>query len=491
MTMTRFKLVILIALISPIFALSTPSSAQERLELSLSEAVGISLRENLSLAEEDVLFRIAEAEIKVSEGEFDPALTFEVNQSFEKAQSATSFTSAEEKLTRYGISFGGKVNTGTSYELALSSSRTEVSQTPFLLLNPYYRTALELTLTQPLLKGFGRGVQESSLMVARKNQEIAGLRTEHRIMEIIADTVGAYWELYFARGDREVSEFSLELAENTLKEVRAKIEAGSLAPVEIYSAEAEVAIREENLLRAGKAVSDAEDALKAVMNFKDWDKEVVPVETPPEPAGAPELEALLAAALENRRDFKQSLEEQKNKEILRKFQKNQKLPEMNLIAGAGLNGLDGNFGNSLDSTASGDFYSWQVGLSLSLPINNRTAAGNYLKAKYDEEMARLDTEVLRQNITVEVREALRALTLARESVKATGKTRVASEKRLNAEQERFRLGMAILNDVLRFQEEYATALSSEKRALVDYAKAAVNLRKATGALLENQVAARR
>jgi outer membrane protein TolC len=132
-----------------------------------------------------------------------------------------------------------------------------------------------------------------------------------------------------------------------------------------------------------------------------------------------------------------------------------------------------------------------VGLSLSLPINNRTAAGNYLKAKYDEEMARLDTEVLRQNITVEVREALRALTLARESVKATGKTRVASEKRLNAEQERFRLGMAILNDVLRFQEEYATALSSEKRALVDYAKAAVNLRKATGALLENQVAARR
>lgn len=485
--MIKFRPVIFLALMSSILALSTPCSAREKLELSLSEAVGISLKENLSLAEEDLLFRIAGAEVKVSEGEFDPAVTFEVNRSYDKSQSATTFVSAEEKLTTYGISFGGKAKTGTSYELALNSSRTEVSQTPFLLLNPYYKTNVELNLTQPLLKGFGTSVQESAIRVARKNQEIAGLGTEHKIMEIMADTVGAYWELYFARGDLEVSQFSLELAENTLKEVQAKIDAGSLAPVEVYSAEAEVAIREENLLKARKAVSDAEDALKAIMNFKDWDKEIVPVESPPEPeAGAPELEALIAAALENRRDYRQSLEQQKNKEILREFQKNQKLPELNLVAGAGLNGLDGNLGGSVDSTTSGDFYSWQVGLSLTVPIHNRTAAGNYLKAKYEEEMARLDTEVLRQNITVEVREALRALKLAGESVKATGKTRVASEKRLNAEQERFRLGMAILNDVLKFQEDYVTALSSEKRALIDYAKAAVNLKKATGMLLEGQ-----
>lgn len=484
--MTRFSTVLLLAFITLILAPCPPSSAREKLELTLSEAVGISLRENLSIAEEDILFRITGAEVTVSEGEFDPAVTFEVNHSYEKVQSVTTFISAEEKLTTYGVSLGGKVKTGTSYELALSSSKTEVSQTPFLLLNPYYKTNLDLTLTQPILKGFGRGVQESAIVVARKNLEIAGLRTEHRVMEIMADTVGAYWELYFARGDLEVAELSLDLAEKTLREVQAKIDAGSLAPVEIYSAEAEVAIREENLLKARKAVSDAEDALKAVLNFKDWYKEIVPVEVPPEPAGAPELEALLTAALANRRDYRQSLEEQKSKEILRKFQKNQKLPELNLIAGAGLNGLNENQGGALDSAASGDYYSWQVGLSLTMPINNRTAAGNYLKAKYEEEMARLDTDILRQNITVEVREALRALTLARESVKATGKTRVASEKRLNAEQERFRLGMAILNDVLRFQEDYATALSSEKRALIDYAKAAVNLKKATGTLLENQ-----
>ena len=98
-------------------------------------------------------------------------------------------------------------------------------------------------------------------------------------------------------------------------------------------------------------------------------------------------------------------------------------------------------------------------------------------------MASLRVKALRQEVTVEVREALRALLLAKESIRASGRAKVASEKRLEAEEERFRLGMAILNDVLRFQQEYADALSSEKRAITDYAGASVMLRRATGTLL--------
>jgi outer membrane protein TolC len=82
-----------------------------------------------------------------------------------------------------------------------------------------------------------------------------------------------------------------------------------------------------------------------------------------------------------------------------------------------------------------------------------------------------------------VRTALRAVELARESVRASGRSRVASEKRLDAEEERFRLGMATLNDVLTFQQEYADAISSEKRAIADYASASVSLRRASGTLL--------
>jgi len=462
------------------FAIS--SYAQEVLELTLAEAVKNALRENLSMAEERILFKVREAEIKIKEGEFDPALKFELNEYFERSQSATTFISGEERGFTYDVSFGGKIKTGTAYELKLSGAKTEVSETPFLLLNPYYSSELVLSVTQPLLKGFGRSIQESNLQVAKNNLKIAALGIEHRAMDIIARTAGAYWDLYFSKSNLDVAELSLKLAENLLNEVKAKIDAGELAPVEIYKAEAEVAIREEQVLRAKKALSDAEDALRVVMNLNDWQKRIVPVDVPPEPKEIPALETLLGIAFENRRDYKQAFKEYKNKKILRRFYENQKLPELNIVASVGLNGLNGNYGDALDRTASGNYYSWQFGLSLNIPLGNKIAVGNYLRAKYDEEMAEVKIKALRQRIIFQVREALRALRLARDSVKAAEKTRIASEKRPKAEQERFRLGMATLNDVLRFQEDYAKALSAEERAIAEFAKAEVNLKKAIGTL---------
>lgn len=467
-----------------LLALADASFSAERMELTLSEAVGISLRENLSIAEEDVLLKITRAQKKMSEGEFDPSLSLDLSEAFQKTQVATILVSPEQRLLNYGVSLGGKLRTGAAYELQWSGSKTTLGQFPFLILNPYYTSEFTLSLTQPVLKGRGSGVQESGIKVAEKNVEIAELQTGLTASAVITNTVGAYWDLYFTRYDAEVAGLSLDLARSLLEEVQARIESGAMAPSEIYKAEAEVAQREENLLRARKAVSDAEDALKGVMNFQQWETEIVPVEAPLEPAALPELDSVLKAALENRRDYKQALRDLESKEILRKFYGNQLLPQLDLTASAGLNGTEGSFGDTFDSSTSGDFYSWQLGLSLTIPLNNRTARGSFLKSKYDEEKAALRIKGLRQSITLQAREALRALRLAKESVAATRKTRVASEKRLLAEQERFVLGLATLNDVLTFQKDYAGALSSEKRALTDYSKASVELERTMGTLLQ-------
>jgi outer membrane protein len=467
-----------------VLALADSALSAERLEMTLSEAIEVSLRENLSIAEEDVLLKMAHAQRKTSEGEFDPALSLDVSEAFQKTQVPTILVSPEQRLLNYGISLGGKLKTGTAYELQWSGSKTTLGQFPFLILNPYYTNQFTLSLTQPVLKGRGSSVQESNINVAEKSVEIAELQTGLTASAVIADTARAYWDLYFTRYDAEVAGLSLELARNLLEEVLARIESGSMAPVEIYKAEAEVAQREENLLRARKAVSDAEDALKGVMNFQQWETELVPVEVPAGPGAMPALDTVLKTAFENRRDYKQALRDLESKEILRRFYGNQLLPELDFTASAGLNGTEGGFGDSFDSSTSGDYYSWQLGLSLTIPINNRTARGNFLKSKYDEEKAALRIRGLRQSITLQAREAVRSLRLAKESVAATLKTRVASEKRLLAERARFGLGLATLNDVLTFQKEYAAALSSEKRALTDYWKAWAELGKATGTLLQ-------
>jgi outer membrane protein TolC len=459
------------------------ASFSEPIGLTLRDAVEMALRENLSLKAERYSIAISESEVLGSMGEFDPGLSLEVSNAYQKRSTASSLSGSENKQFIYDISLAGKVNTGTAYELKWSNERVK-SNLSYLTLNPYNSSELTLTVTQPLLKGFGKDVQESALNVARNGLIASRLGNDENAISAVSDTAKAYWELYYAKRNLEVAELSLKLAENLLNEVRAKIEAGAMAPVEIYNPEAEVAVRQENLIRARKAVSDGEDALRAVINLNEWEKEIVPTNTPPVPSEVQTIQTAMEDAFNNRRDYGIALIEKKSKEIMRRFYDNQKYPEVDAFASAGLNGLDGSYPDALERLGSGNYYSWQVGLAFTVPIGNRAARGSYMKAKYEDEKAGADLEVMRQKIEVEVREAWRALRAAAETVASSGKVRIAAEKRLRAEEERFRVGMAILNDVLRFQEEYAKALSSEKRAAVDYAIAKVELEKVKGTLIE-------
>ena len=458
--------------------------AGEKFELTLKEAIDIALKENLSLMEERQNLGVSEADIKVKGGKFDPKLKLRVSGSYEKRHAPFHYylmKAREGQTVIAGAGIEGKVNTGATYELRWTNRRFEGPQT-FPTINPYYTSELTLTVSQPLLKGMGKETQESNLNIAKNNLEISKLRLDDRASQIISDTTKAYWGLLSARDELEVAEFSLRLARNLFEEAEAKIEAGVLAPVEIYKAEAEVALREKALLRAKKLVSDAEDRLRATMNLKEWHKEIVPVERPPEPSGLPSVESALDTALSKRKDLRQASIKKKNKRILRKFYENQQLPDLSIFGSAGLNSLNGSYGGSLDKLSSGRYYSWQAGLSLSMPIGNGTAKGGMLKAKYDEKKADINLKALEQRIITEIREAYRALQLASESITVAKKVRIASEKRLDAEEGRFRVGMATMNGVLKFQEEYTRSLSSEKRARIDYAKAAVELERVKGTL---------
>ncbi|TAL26843.1 MAG: TolC family protein, partial [Nitrospirae bacterium] len=455
--------------------------AAERLELTLSEAINMSLKENLSLAGERINPKIAEADIKFREGEFDPNVDLKATESYRKSRSASLLLGTEERTANGDISLGGKVNTGTTYELKWANERVR-SNSGYLTTNPYYTSELALTMTQPLLKGIGKDIQESNLNVARNNYEASRLILDEKSIGIIADTARAYWDLTFARNALKVAGFSLELAQNLLAEVKAKIDAGALASVEVYKAEAEVSLREEAHLKAGKLALDAADKLRVIMNLKDWLVELIPIEKTPEPFDIPPVEASIDTALNNRKDYKQAAIAFRNKEILKKYFDNQKYPDLNIIGAVGLNNLNGTYDKTVDGLDSRDYYSWQFGLSLRIPIGNNAAGGNYLKAKHEEEKSALALKIIEQQITAEVREAWRSVQLASETIKATKKTRTAAEKRFEAEEGRFRVGMATLNDVLKFQEEYAKALSSEKKAEVDYANSIVALERAKGTL---------
>lgn len=461
-------------------------SSEERVELTLKQAVGTALKENLVLAGERLGSRVSESDVLVKEGEFDPAFRLQAGESFQKGftdPTQAAFLGNEQRVFSAEVGVGGKAHTGTTYELKWANKRFK-GDTAFLPENPFYTSELVLKASQPLLKGFGREMQDTSLNVARNTYEITNLKLEDRALQVISETAKAYWDLMSAREDLEAAELALKLAMNLHEEMRARIDAGLLAPVEIYKAEAEVSLREEAVIRTKKLISDAEDLLRTKMNVKDWNSRIIPLDRPSGSFEAPPLESALAAAVENRRDLKQLAIDRKTKGILRRFYENQLLPDLSITGSAGLSGLNGSYGDAVDKLDSGRYYSWQFGLALTVPIGNRTAKGNALKARFEEEKSETEFQALEQKVTTEVREAWRSLRLARETIDATRKTRIASQKRLEAEEGRFRVGMATVNDVLKFQEDYARSLASEKRALAGYAKSFVELERAKGTLSE-------
>lgn len=466
-----------------ILSVSSSAFAAETLTLTLRDALEMALRNNPTLRTESFNKDIAGSDIMIQKGEFDPLLGTEISESFLKVQTPNLLVGSEERKVDFNAFLKGKAVTGTAYEFSWGNERFK-GNSEFLEINPYYRSDVNLAISQPLLKGFGVDVQRAKVKASENSFEISKINYEGVAEAIVLRTIGAYWGVVSSRSNLEVVELSLALAHKIYDEVRAKINAGLLAPVEIYQAEAELAVREQGLLTYQNALYDSIDALRGILDLEDWSADLVVADSPPEVERMPEVENSFARALETRKDYKSAVVERQRREILFAYYRNQRLPEVNLVGSAGLNGTEGQYEDALDNLGSGEYYSWSMGISLVLPLWNDLGQGNYRKAKYEMEQADQRLRELENSIRVEVRQKLRALELSVKRIYATQKTAEASKKRYEAEEGRFKVGLTTLNDVITFQREYLRALADYRVSRVDYAVAVADYERSQGTLLD-------
>lgn len=465
------------------FLLPQSSRALDLGNLTLAQAVEISMAQNLAIEAEGYTLDSSRASVMAEQGRFDPNLKFSLSHSASGYESPSSLEPSNEETFQGDVSLQVYSPYGTTYEFRLGTEWV-TSDLAFLVDEPYYESELAVTMTRPLLRGYGEDIPTTAIRVAENNLEMSRLQYDETVMAAVAAAIEAYWELFFARADLEVGRTSLELAQNLLSEVQDRIRVGKLASIEVFKAEAEVAKRQELLIKAGKAVSDAEDTLREVMNLEDWDREIVPADLPPEPVAQMGLESALKIAFERRPDYRRAMYESENKVEFRKYYENQKRSQLDLFATYSSNSVNGEVKEVPWAAFPLDTSSWSAGLNFSRPLGGREAEGQYRKALNDEGQAVVLLEALAQRIRLQVREALRDVNVTTQSVQATRVTRLAAGKRLSAEEEKFRVGKATLNDVFEFQAEFASALSAEKRSRADYAIALAKLGKQTGTLLD-------
>lgn len=472
------------------------------LHLSLREAVLLALKNNLDIAIAAYNPKIKSEDIAIAKAVFDPtfSLTLDANRTVTPVASslqsgvANKITELDNENRDVNVSIVQKLPFGASYTLGMTNNRLDTNLPfaqpgfPNFGINPSYRTFLTLSLTQDLLKNFGVDVNTAPIKIARNNQAISATQFRQQANQVITSVHSTYWSLVFAIENLEVQKRSLRLAGELEELNKARVRAGVAAPVEVTQAEAQAAARVQDVILAEKAIKDAEDQLKLIVNFPDgeriWARTVLPADTLPFKVAPMNADASIQEALEKRPEYAAAKLTLQNSDLDLRVKRNQLLPSLQLQGNVGLNGLNGSAGSDLDRLTSGDFTQWSAALVLTYPLGNRTARSAFTQARLSHDQAGTSLLNLKRQIISQVREAVRRIEADVRRVEATRAARALAEEQLRVEQKRLEAGVTTTFNVLSFQRDLAAAQASEIQAITTYNQDLANLELQKGTILE-------
>ena len=473
------------------------------LEMSLQDVIANTLKNNVSIAIQNFQSQIRKQEIITQEADFDPNISFDGNATQERQLSAFSVSNPKTNVNTqsFELGFDQKLKLGTQYELKFQNERIETDSF-FSKLSPLYSTRFEVNLTQPLLKNFGRDINSSNITIAKNNLDISDFEFKNKVIDVISDVENVYWDLVFSREDLKVQHKSVQRAKDLERRVKAQVEVGTMAPLEILQAQSEVASREEAVIQAQKLIQDNQDNLKNILNIPfdspDGMKEIQALDSPQFLIETPiSLKDSISTALMKRPDHLSKKKELDSKNILVKFNENQLYPTLDLVASFGLNGISGessgipppspftgNFGRSQDRLFSGDYSTWEGGLLFKYPLGNRAAKSRLSATKLAAAQLLMDIKDLEKTIVLEVREAARQINTDKKRVQAARIARKLAEETLSAEEKKFEVGLSTSFRVLEFQTDLAEQQSKELKAIIDFNKSKIKFRKVMATTLE-------
>jgi outer membrane protein TolC len=483
--------------VSLFLILTSSVSASDPLPLTLKETIERVLKNNISISVQGYNSKINEQSIFEQEADFDPTVDFEFSVGEETRQRASTLADAKTRNQDYDWNFSvtQKFVTGGDYELSADNNRN-LSNSTFSSLNPIYSSDLALTVTQPLLKDFGIDLNKREIYIAKNDQEISDHQFTEKVIDTLTEAENIYWDLVFSIEDLKVKETSLQRARDLEKQVKAQVDVGTLAELEILQAKSEVASRDEQLLNAKNLIDDNEDKLKNVLNLsfdsEEGLKNIIPADSPVfKPGSESSLEDSLKTALTQRPDLLAKKKELDNRNIEAKYNENQMFPTLDLVGSLGLNGLsgesattDGSYDSALSEVFSTKFRLWEFGINLSCPLGNRAAKSRLAAKRLEVAQLLLDIKEFEKNIVVEVREAHRQIETDIKRVQATRVARKFAEEKLHAEEKKFKVGLSTSFNVLEFQEDLAEEQSNEIKAVTDYNKSLNRLNQVMARTLE-------
>ncbi len=388
---------------------------------------------------------------------------------------------------------------GGRYTVTWDSTRSE-STNVFNSFNPSYAANMNLGYTQPLLRGFRTDQRRTQLVVSQINRDITEIDLEQTITNTLANVRSRYWDLVYAIASVDVQQQALELAEQLVRDNRARVEIGTLAPIDVVQAESEAATRRQALAQAVQVLRTAELALKQLIvngtGDELWNAELYPIDQPQIEAAPIDLEAAIGGALDRRTDIarvRRLLDiNDANVENLR----NSTLPALDLIGNYQLTGqggpqllrenffgnvttaVPGGYSDAVESIANAEYPFWSVALQMSYPLGQSADKAAYERARLQVQQNTAQLRQIELQIATEVTNAALQIDAIQERIEAATAARELAEEQLRAEESRFEVGLSTNFFVVQAQRDLATAQDNELRAILDFQLALIEFERA-------------
>lgn len=423
----------------------------------------------------------------------------------------TPFFAGTGSITQRGNTFSSGVtqgfSTGAEVQVGFDLDRFRTNS-PLLSYNPYVQSTLGVSITQPLLRGFGRRVNNRYIRIAKNNRTVSQYVFEQQVIATVSAVARLYWDLVSLREDVTVRREGVASAVRLLDDTKASLEVGRSAGIDVTRAEAEVARRRRDLQVAESLVRQQEIVLADYLTRGRLPAYgVVPTDQPGlSPADIPaDLNEAAEKALQARPDLAQARLQLDNAGINLAGSRNAVLPSVDLVASVANSGLGGSpnvvpalnngiprgtdpqftggAGTALGQVFARNYPNYGVGVQVTIPIRNRIAQADVQRDQHSVRQSEIRLRQLEKMVRVEIANAQVAMEQAQSSYSSAVSERHLQEKALEAEVEKLAVGATAQAQVIQLQRDLAQARSAEVNAMNSYMKAKLSLERAAGVLL--------
>jgi outer membrane protein TolC len=482
--------------------------------LALREMLQRMLKDNPNLKREQLTIRLAMADLMRTQGAFSFELSLDLGVSHNnEPRGIQNFffngNTVNVDSFREGWGLNGTVGlvkrfeTGTQLSVNFGN-RWADTNTIFVPLDQgaggdrsVFVTTVTANLTVQASQSFLRGaflepnlapIWQAEEGLRRVKAQLAGVVTQ-----FAAQAIRTYWDLVFARANAQIQEGALKLADEQLRTTMALIQAGKKSPLEQFEAEQAVARRRGDLLQAQTVIDEAETQLRILL-AAEKQASLSPSEAPQASVKLPSLEEILKGVEQSSLELMVARHDIRITKLAEIAAKNATLPQLDANIGFTFLGLGNRaegtpadiapFPRAYQTVFDPRTHNFNVGIVFRMPLDNRQALAQYERTQIETRRAEMQLDLLRQQLRLDLRKLYAIALRNQQRIPIARTSLLFAQKKLEAEELRYKLGQSTLFTLLQYQQDLATAQLEEVRARVDLQKAFIAIYERSGLLLK-------